>query len=93
MSINGKQSVKIKKGIIEIIVPFKIYADFECNLSVEGYKGSYTKKYQDQIPSSFSYKIVWIDDRFSKRIVVYRVKMLLMDLLKQFIRSINIAKK
>ena len=51
MSVNGKQSVKIEKGIIEIKnyfkqipVPFKIYADFECNLrNVEGYKGSYTK--------------------------------------------------
>ena len=39
LSINGKQSVKLEKGIIEfenyskqIPVPFKIYADFECNL-------------------------------------------------------------
>ena len=51
LSINGKQSVKLEKGIIEfenyfkqIPVPFKIYADFECNLSVECYEGSYTKK-------------------------------------------------
>ena len=51
-SINGKPSVKLEKGIIEfenhfkqIPVPFKIYADFECNLrGVEGYEGSYTKK-------------------------------------------------
>ena len=47
-SINGKQSVKLEKGIIEfenyskqIPVPFKIYADFECNLrGVESYEGS-----------------------------------------------------
>ena len=27
-------------------VPFKIYADFECNLErAESYEGSYTKKY------------------------------------------------
>ena len=39
LSINGKQSVKLEKGIIEfknyfkqIPVPFKMYADFECNL-------------------------------------------------------------
>ena len=52
LSINGKQSVKLEKGIIEfknyfkqIPVPFKIYADFECNLkSVECDEGSYTKK-------------------------------------------------
>ena len=51
LSINGKQSVKLEKGIIEfenyfkqIPVPFKIYAGFECNLkSVESYEGSYSK--------------------------------------------------
>ena len=80
LSINGKQSVKLDKGIIEfknyfkqIPVPFKIYADFECNLrGVECYEGSYTRKYQDHIPCSFAYKVVSIDDRFTKPIVVYR---------------------
>ena len=51
LSINGKQSVKLEKGIIEfenyfkqIPVPFKIYHDFWCNLKgVESYEGSYTK--------------------------------------------------
>ena len=45
LSINCKQSVKVEEEIIEfenyfkqIPVPFKIYADFECNL-----EGSYTK--------------------------------------------------
>ena len=49
---DGKHSVKLEEGIIEfeiyfkqILVPFKIYVDFECNLrSVESYEGSYTKK-------------------------------------------------
>ena len=49
LSINGKQLVKLEKGIIkfenyfkEIPFPFKMYSDFECNLkSVEG---SYTKE-------------------------------------------------
>ena len=62
LSINGKQSVKIEKGIIkfenyfkQIPVSFKIYADFECNFkSVEIYEGSYTKQYQDHIPCSFA---------------------------------------
>ena len=74
LSINGKQSVKLEKGIIEfenyfkqIPVPFKIYADFECNLkSVECNEGSYTKKYQDHIPCSFAYKVVCVNDRFTK---------------------------
>ena len=51
LSINGAQSVRLEKGTIEfknyfkqIPVPFKIYADFECNLkSVETYEGSYSK--------------------------------------------------
>ena len=51
LSINGKESVKLEKGITEfknyfkqISVPFKIYAHFECNLkSVECDEGSYTK--------------------------------------------------
>ena len=51
LSINGKQYVKLKKATIEfenhfkqVPVPFTIYADFECNLGVESYEGSYTKK-------------------------------------------------
>ena len=54
LSINGKQSVKVEEGIIkfgnyfkQIPVPFKIYADFECNLKKVKYnEGSYTEKYQ-----------------------------------------------
>ena len=30
------------------------------------------KKYQDRVPCSFAYKVVCIDDRLTKRIVVYR---------------------
>ena len=51
LSINGAQSVRLEKGTIEfknyfkqIPVPFKIYADFECNVkSVESYEGFYSK--------------------------------------------------
>ena len=71
-----------KKGIIEfetyfkqLQVPFKIYADFEYQLrDVEIYEGSYTRKYHDHVPCSYGYKVVCIDDRFSKSIVVYRGK-------------------
>ena len=77
LNINGKQSGKLEKGINDfenyfkqIPVPFKIYADFECNLrGVECYEGSYTKKYQDHIPCSFAYKVICIDDRFTKQIL------------------------
>ena len=56
--------------------PFKIYADSEC-LSKEVDPGihdcfSYTTKYQDHIPCSFAYKLVCIDDKYSKNIVLHR---------------------
>ena len=49
-SINGAQSVILKTGKIkfnnyfkQLSVPFKIYADFECNLeSVKSYEGSFS---------------------------------------------------
>ena len=80
LSINGKQSVKLEKAIIEfenyskqMPVLFKIYADSVCNLrGVESYEGSYTQKCQDHVPCSFAHKVVCIDDKFTKPIVVYR---------------------
>ena len=80
LSINGKQSVKLEKGIIkfenhfkQIPVSFKIYANFQCNLkSFKCNEGSYTEKYQDHIPCSFAYKIVCIDDRFTKPTIFCR---------------------
>ena len=48
------------------MVPFKIYAHFECNLeNVEIYKGSHTKKYHDHIPSIYHWicgKLIDNDD-------------------------------
>ena len=101
LSINGKQSVKLEKGIIEfenhfkqIPVPFKINADFECNLrSVESYEGSYTKKYQDHIPFSFAYKVFCIGDRFTKPIVVYRGENAAFEIIKAILKEYKYWKK
>ena len=101
LSINGVQSVKVEEGTIEfenyfkqIPVPFKIYADFECNLqSTEVYEGSYSKKDQDHVSCSFAYKVVCIDDRFSKPIVVFRGENAAYEFIKQFLKSIGIVKK
>ena len=41
-------------------------------MAVGSYVGYYTKKYQDQIPCSFAYKVVCVDDRFIKPIVINR---------------------
>ena len=94
LSINGAQSVKLKKATIEfkryfkqIPAPFKIFVDFECNLKdVETYEGSYSKKYQKHISCNFAYKVICIDDRFVLIMIVSQllflgVKMLLMNLI------------
>ena len=101
LSINGTQSVKVEEGIIkfknyfrQLSIPFKIYADFECNLkNVEIYEGSYTKKYHDHIPCSYAYKIVCIDDRFSKSIVVYRGENAAYEFIKAILEEYKYCKK
>ena len=83
--INGKQSVKLKSGsnsfknyFKQLPVPFKIYVNFECILkgakSSDKNNGSYTEKYQDHIPCRFAYKVVCIDNKFGKKVVLYRGK-------------------
>ena len=101
LSINGKQSVKLEEGTIEfknyfeqVPVPSKIYADFECNFKkVESYEGSCTKKYQDHFPCSFAYKVVCIDDRFTKPIVVFRVKNAAYEFIKAILKEYKYCKK
>ena len=100
LSINGVQSVKVEEGTIEfenyfkqLPVPFKIYADFECNLrDVEVYEGTYTKKYHDHIPCSYAYKIVCIDDRFRKSIPVYRGENAAYEFIKAILREYKFYK-
>ena len=101
LSINGKQSVKLEKETTEFEnyskqtpVPFKIHADFACNLKgVESYEGPCTKKYQDHVPCSFTCNVVCIDDRFTKPIGAYSGENAAYKFLKQFLRSRSTAKK
>ena len=91
----------MQSGIIEfqsyfkqLSVPFKIYADFECNLrDVETYEGPYTKKYHDHVPCSVAYKIVCIDDKFSKPIVVYRGENAAYEFIKAILKECKCYKK
>ena len=101
LSINGKESVKIEKGINEfksylkkIPAPFKFFVDFKCNLkSVESYEGSYTKKYQDHVSCSFAYKDGCIDDRFTNQIVVFESKNAPYEFIKAIHKEYNYSKK
>ena len=101
LSINGKQSVKLEKGIIkfencfkQIPLLFKIYADFECNLkSVKCNEGSYTEKYQDHILVVLLIKLFVLMIDLVSQLLFTEVKMQLMNLLKQFLKNINIVKQ
>ena len=101
MSINAKQSVKLEKGINkfdnhfkQIPLQFKIHADFECNLrGVESYEGFYTKKYQDHVPCSFAYRLICIDNRFTKPIVVCRGKNAAYEFIKAILKECKYCRK
>ena len=74
LRINGAQLLGLEKGIIEfknyfkqMSVPWKLYADFECNLkSVESYEDSYS----ESINTTFL--AVCVDDEFIKPIFAFR---------------------
>ena len=101
LSIDGAQSVRLEKRKIEfnnyfkqIPVPFRFYADFECILkSVESYEGFFSKKYQDHILCSFASKLVCVDDNLLSRLLFLEVKMLLLNLFKKSLKSMNAVKK
>ena len=94
--INGRQRVKLDGAYVEfknysnmMRVPFKIYADFEsilkkCDVEVGSDDNTWCVKEQDHVPCSFGYKVVCIDDKFNKDVVVYRGK----DCVSKFISSI-----
>ena len=102
--INGKQTVKLKSSSIsfknylkQTPVLFKIYAYFECLLrgvkSSGNNNGSYTEKYQDHIPCSFSYKVVCVDNKFSKKVVPYRGKNAVYKFIEAILKEYDYCKK
>ena len=101
LSINGKQSVKLEKGIIkfenyfkQIPVPFKIYADFECNLKkLNAMKVLIQKNIKTIFLVVLLIKLFVLMIDILSQLLFIEVKMQLMNLLKQFLRNINIAKK
>ena len=101
LSINGVQSVKVEEETIEpenyfkqIPVAFKIQADFECNLErTEVYEGSYTKNIMAMFLVVLLTKLFVLMIDLVSQLFFIEVKMLLMNLLKQFLKSIGIARK
>ena len=109
LMINAKQNVKLEKGFISFVnysrqipVPFKIYADFKCilkscDVGIDNKCFSYTTKYQDHVPCSFAYKVVCVDDKYSKDVVLYRGKIVgfkfISMILKEYDYCIKVMKK
>ena len=82
------ECVKFKNYERKIKSPFITYADFE-SISVPENNGkqnpeeSYTSKYQKHIAFSYGYKLVCVDDKFSKPFKTYLGK----DVVYNFISS------
>ena len=53
----------------------------------------YSKKYQDHIPNSFAYKVVSIDDKFGKPIVLYRGKNAVYKFIDAILKDYDYCKK
>ena len=101
LSINGKQSVQLDKGTIEfqnyfkqIPAPFKTYANFQWNQeNVESYEGSYTKNIKITFLVVLLTKFFVLMINLVSKLFFIEIKMMLINLLKQFLKSINAAKK
>ena len=100
LSINGKQSVKPQKGITKFENYFKHIRVLlklmliECNLrGVESYEGSYTKNIKITFLAVFLIELFVLIIALLSKLFFIEVKMQLMNLLKQLLRSINIARK
>ena len=105
LEINGKQSVELKSSSIEsknhfkkLAIPFKVYVNTAYNLEKIHIndidkKTSYTEKYQIHISSSFAYKVVCIDDKFSKPVDLYRGKNAIYKLIEAILKGHDYCKK
>ena len=102
--INGGQNVKVEKGFIEfknfnktIPARIKIYVYFECLLKnvdcgINNDCFSYSSKYQDHVPCSFSSKLDCVNDKNCKDLVFYRgTKMQFLNLFSLFLKNMIIA--
>ena len=103
--INGKQNDKLESGFIsfrnysrQIPAPFKIDADFECILkhvysSINNNDISYTRKYQDQVPCSFAYKVGLVNKKYGKKIILYRGRNTVNVFIKSILNKWNYFRK
>ena len=56
-------------------------------------EGSNTEKYKDHIPYSFAYKVVCIDDRFTRPIIIYRGENAAYEFIEAILKEYKYCKK
>ena len=95
--INGKQSIKLKKGSISFknyfLLKFMLILNVFWKESKAVITGLYTEKYQAHIPCSFAYKFVCVDYKFSKKTVFYRGKNAIYRFIEAILNEYDYCKK
>ena len=96
LKTNAKPTLKLRSGSVkyknhfkQLAMPFKIYVN--CKYNVKGVRSSdrgdntsCTEKHQAHIPCSFVFKLVCVDNKFSKSVALYRGK----NVVYRFIKAI-----
>ena len=97
LKINGKQNVKLKSRLIkfknhfkQLIVLFRIYADFECN--AKGVKNN-DKNVKIIFLGVLLMKLYTFMINLANQLFLTKEKMQSINLLKQFLKSMIISKK
>ena len=90
--------IKFENHFKKLAVPFKNYSDFESTLKwIKSHDrdndASYTEKYQHHIPCSFAYKVVCIDDKFSKPVVLCKGKNAVNKFIEAVLEKYDYCKK
>ena len=101
MSINGAQSVTFEKRQIkfknlfkQILVPFKIYSNFECILtSAESHEGSRTETHQNHIPCSFADKLAVLMINLASQLLFTEIKVSCFKFIKATFKQYEYCKK
>ena len=95
LSINGVQSVDVEEGIIkfenyskQLPAPFKIMLILNAI-----YKILKFMKAHDHVPCSYAFKVVCIDNTFTKPIVVYRGKNAAYEFIKGILKEYKYCRK
>ena len=70
-----------------------MYFEGVNDIGVDNKFFSYTKIYQDHIPCTFAYKVMCIDNKFSKNIVLYRGRNAVNKFIKSILNEYNYCKK